>query len=207
MDELSQGARYKLLTALVVPRPIAWVSTVNEDGKVNLAPYSFFNVLGNRPPLVALGPGFRADGTNKDTPENIARTGEFVVNMVDRPLAPLMHATAAAYARGTSEAEALGIVMEAGRTVAVPGVQASKVRLECRHERSLQIGENQVVFGIVEHMTVADGLLDPTNLHVAPNAFAAIGRLQGPGFYATTDDRFDLGPFPKVVDDSATTSQ
>jgi flavin reductase (DIM6/NTAB) family NADH-FMN oxidoreductase RutF len=198
MYELSQGARYKLLTALVIPRPIAWVSSLNEDGSVNLAPYSFFNVLGNRPPLVALGPGYKPDGSPKDTRLNIERNGLFVINMVDRELADVMHKTAAPFPADVSEASALGIQMTASVEGQVPGVVDSKVRLSCKYERTVVIGENQVVFGIVEKMWILDGLLDPTNLHLKPGAFSGVGRLQGPGWYCTSDDRFDLGGFPPV---------
>ncbi len=198
LEQLSQGARYKLLTALVVPRPIAWISTLNENGAVNLAPYSFFNVLGNRPPLVAFGPGYKADGSNKDTPAHIARTGEFVINMVDRSLAERMHASAAPFDVTVSEAAELGIELTPSVSIDVPGVAQSKVRLECRHERTLEVGENQVVFGIIKHMRVADGLIDPETLHIAPGAFSGVGRLQGPGWYCTSDVQFDLGAFPKV---------
>ncbi len=196
LDELSQGARYKLLTALVVPRPVAWVSTLDEKGSVNLAPYSFFNVMGNRPPVVAFGPGYRPDGTKKDTQFNLERTGQFVVNLVDRDLAESMHQTAAPYARGASEAEALSIAMTEEEEGATPGVLHSKVRLSCEHERTVQIGENQIVFGIVRRIYVAEGLLDPVTLRIEPGAFSGVGRLQGPGWYCTSDEVFDLGRFP-----------
>jgi len=199
LKNLGQSIRYKLLTALVVPRPIAWVSSLGAQGQVNIAPYSFFNVLGNLPPLVALGPGHRADGSNKDTPANIERTGEFVINMVDRALAEPMHLSAAAVASEESEAEALGLEMAPSHAVRTPGVRASKVRLECKHEQTLQIGGNQLVFGVIQHMHVADGLLDPETYRLLPDQFFAVGRLQSPGRYCTTADQFDLGAFPKSI--------
>jgi len=199
LKNLGQSIRYKLLTALVVPRPIAWVSSLGVHGQVNIAPYSFFNVLGNQPPLVALGPGYKMDGSNKDTPANIERTGEFVINMVDRALAEPMHQSSAALTSEESEAEALGLVLVASQTKRTPGVKESKVRLECRHEQTLKIGGNQVVLGIIEHMHVADGLLDPETYHLQPDQFLAVGRLQGPGRYCTTTEQFDLGGFPKII--------
>jgi flavin reductase (DIM6/NTAB) family NADH-FMN oxidoreductase RutF len=199
LKNLGQSIRYKLLTALVVPRPIAWVSTLGAQGQVNIAPYSFFNVLGNMPPLVALGPGYRADGSNKDTPANIERNGEFVVNMVDRALAEPMHQSAAPLSSEESEAATLGIELAPSQTLRTPGVKASKVRLECRHEQTLKMGGNQIVFGVIGHMHVADGLLDEETYRLHPDQFFAVGRLQGPGRYCTTTDQFDLGSFPKNI--------
>lgn len=199
MEKLGQSQRYKLLTALVIPRPIAWVSSLNVDGRVNLAPYSFFNVMGNQPPLVAFGPGFRPDGSAKDTPTNIARSGEFVINMVDRDLAGVMHQSAAPLAAGESEADLLGLKMTPSHSMNTPGVRDAKVRLECAHHQTLTIINNQVVFGIVRHMYVAEGVLDPDTLRVEPQAFLAVGRLQGPGWYSTSADQFDLGSFPREI--------
>lgn len=199
LTSLPQNVRYKLLTALVVPRPIAWVSTLNLLGRVNLAPYSFFNVLGNQPPVVALGPGRRSDGTNKDTPSHIERNGEFVVNMVDPELAEAMHRSSAPLAPEQSEAELLGLAVAPSTTIQTPGVVASKVRLECVHEQTLKVGENQIVLGFIRHMHVADGVLDPDTLSLQPGAFVAVGRLQGPGRYCTTADQFDLGRFPQSL--------
>jgi len=203
MDRLSSGASYKLLTALVVPRPIAWISTLHLDGRVNLAPYSFFNVLGNRPPVVAFGPGYKTDGSTKDTAANAERSGEFVINMVDPSLVAPMHQSAAPYPADVSEAELLGIEMVASHTLRTPGVRASRVRLECAFERRLVIGENQILFGLVRHMYAEDGLLDPQTLHLAPQAFTGVGRLQGPGWYCTTSDQFDLGAFPRAPEQKA----
>ncbi len=198
--DLSSKVRYKLLTALVVPRPIAWVTTLNKDGSVNAAPYSFFNVMGNRPPIVALGPGDRPGGALKDTPQNIARQGEFVVNLVDLPAARAMHQTAAPFPAGTSEVEALSLATEPSTHVAPPRLQLSKVQLECRHWGTVSVEDNQVVFGVVEHLHIEDGLLDPETYQFTSKAFEGVGRLQGPGWYCTSADRFDLGGFPSVDD-------
>lgn len=196
LSQLEQGHRYKLLTALVVPRPIAWVTSLNADGSINAAPFSFFNVMGNRPPLVALGPGDRPDGSIKDTPRNIAERGHFVVNLVDKELAELMHKTAAPFEAGRSETEALGIETEPSTTIETPRIKACKVHLECKHWGTVMVEQNRVVFGIIEHMHVRDGLVDSETYRIEPGAFEGIGRLQGPGWYSTSADRFDLGKFP-----------
>ncbi len=198
LTTLKQSARYKLLTSLVVPRPIAWITTLNEDCSVNAAPYSFFNVLGNRPPLIAFGPGDKPDGTPKDTPDNIARTGHFVVNLVHDRVADAMHRSAAPFPKGQSETTALKLELKPSTTISTPRIAACKVHLECEHHSTMKIEENRVVFGIVRHLHVRDGLVDAETLHIRPGAFEGVGRLQGPGWYCTTKDSFDLGPFPTV---------
>jgi flavin reductase (DIM6/NTAB) family NADH-FMN oxidoreductase RutF len=197
MQSLTQGASYKLLTALVIPRPIAWVTTLNTNGSVNAAPYSFFNVLGNRPPLVAFGPGDKADGSMKDTPRNIARTSNFVVNLVHERVADAMHRSAAPFPEGTSELDELGLETKPSALIETPRIAACKVALECEHHSTIEIGQNRVVFGIVRNLYVRDGLLDPETFMIEPGAFDGIGRLQGPGWYCSSKDQFDLGPFPK----------
>lgn len=193
---LSESHRYKLLTALVVPRPIAWVTSVNDNGTVNAAPFSFFNVLGNRPPIVAIGPGDRPDGRPKDTPRNISARGHFVVNLVDPKVAGLMHDTSANYEAGVSEVDALGLSLEPSVSIETPRLKDCKVHLECRHWGTIDVEQNHVVFGIIQMMHVRDGIIDPQTYHITPGAFEAVGRLQGPGWYCTTESRFDLGRFP-----------
>lgn len=198
MQSLTEGARYKLLTSLVIPRPIAWVTTLNDDGSVNAAPYSFFNVLGNRPPLIAFGPGDKPDGSMKDTPRNIAARGNFVVNMVHERVADAMHRSAAPFPRGVSEVEELGLQTEPSALVETPRIAACKVCLECEHHSTIEVGENRVVFGIVRYLHVRDGLIDPDTFMMKPGSFDGVGRLQSPGWYCSSKDRFDLGRFPAV---------
>lgn len=195
-DTLSKDARYKLLTALVVPRPIAWITTLGAGGLTNAAPFSFFNVLGNDPPIVAFGPSTRADGSLKDTARNIEETKEFVVNLVDLEVAPQMHASAAPFPASVSELDALGILSEPSASVRPPRIKDSKVHLECRHWGTVMVEQNRVIFGVVTHVHVADGLVDPTNYHVDPNGFFGVGRLLGPGWYASSKERFNLGRYP-----------
>jgi flavin reductase (DIM6/NTAB) family NADH-FMN oxidoreductase RutF len=200
LNSLGASVRYKILTALVIPRPIAWVTSLDEHGRVNAAPFSFFNVLGNKPPLVAFAPGDRPDGAPKDTARNVRLTGEFVVNLVDREAAEVMHATSAPFPPDVSEVEALGLETLPSTRVRPPRLRSSKIHLECKHWGTLEIGGNRVVFGLVEHMHVPDGMLDPTTYHVQPGAFEGVGRLQGPGWYCTSADRFDLGRFPSPAE-------
>ncbi len=198
LTKLSQNVRYKLLTALVIPRPVAWVTTLNEDGAINAAPYSFFNVLGNRPPVVALGIGERPDGSAKDTRQNIEREKEFVVNLAEKSAAASMHASAAPFAPGVSEVEALGLETTPSLSVAPPRLVLCRVHLECKYWGTVEVGENRIVLGTVEHIHTSDGLVQEETFDVKPGELNAVGRLQGPGWYCAVEEPFDLGRFPSV---------
>ncbi len=147
---------YKLLTSLVVPRPIAWVSTVDADGKGNLAPHSFFTVASGRPPVVL----FSSLG-RKDTVRNIEATGEFVVNFTSESMLEQVNASSAPFEHGDDEALELGIATEASETVAPHRVAASPASIECRLHSIVEVGHAFVVFGEVTAITVAtDALVD-----------------------------------------------
>jgi flavin reductase (DIM6/NTAB) family NADH-FMN oxidoreductase RutF len=182
-------AAYKLLTNLVVPRPIAWVTSKDLRGRLNLAPFSFFNMLGSDPPIVAIGVGNEADGRPKHTARNIAATKEFVVNLVTEELMPQMNHTAADFPEGHSELEAARLHEAQSLKVSVPRVAEAQAALECVLHKVERIGENNVVIGEVVGLYVADGIVDP-RLHV--NGFYPIGRLGSPSTYTRTKDRFDL---------------
>ncbi|WP_407569649.1 flavin reductase family protein [Deinococcus altitudinis] len=201
--ELSVADSYKLLTSVVVPRPIAWVSTLNLEGEgVNLAPYSFFNALGSDPALVAFSPGDRADGTPKDTARNIAGKdglggGEFVVNLVSEELAEAMNVSATDFPVNMDEAGVAGLELTPGVRVRVPHVAASPVSLECREVQTLRIGRNRVVLGEVLGLNIRDELmLDPERHYVDTPALRLIGRMGGRGGYTRTGDTFELARIP-----------
>jgi flavin reductase (DIM6/NTAB) family NADH-FMN oxidoreductase RutF len=196
LPNLSADRRYKLLTALVIPRPIAWITSTNAGGLVNLAPYSFFNVLGNRPPVVAFGPSDRGPGVPKDTPRNIEETGEFVINLVHPECAELMHRSAAPFAADVSEVDALGLELTPSSTVKAPRLTVAKVALECSHHSTVEVGDNRIVLGLVQHLFVEDGIIDPETMRMNQKSFVAVGRMQGPGIYCTTEQILDLGPMP-----------
>src|SRR5471032_2808288 len=107
LSELSPGKRYHILSSLVVPRPIAWITTLNEDGSVNAAPFSYFQLMGENPPLCVLGIGCRNDGSPKDTVSNIRRAREFVINLVTEENAELMNLCATDFPVGMSEVATL----------------------------------------------------------------------------------------------------
>lgn len=186
------GRVYALLAGLVTPRPIAWVTTVDTLGRVNAAPFSFFNLLGAAPPIVALGIGDRDDDMPKDTALNIAATGEFVVNLVDEPLAAAMNATASALPHGENELDHAGVRSAPSELVKPPRIAAAPASLECRRVETLRIGENRIILGEVIYAHVRKGVADPETLRVRPGAHAPIGRLESPGGYCRTTDRFEM---------------
>lgn len=146
---------YKLLTAVVVPRPIAWVSTISPDNfSANLAPHSFFSVSCVSPPIVQ----FTSVG-RKDSLNNAEATGEFVVNLAPEPLFERINATATDFPPGVSEFEAVGIAREPSVKVAPPRVAESPVALECRLHSTLRLGDSVVVFGEVVYAAVSEEVL------------------------------------------------
>ncbi|WP_034385789.1 flavin reductase family protein [Deinococcus sp. YIM 77859] len=190
---LDPADRYKLLTGTVVPRPIAWVTTLNADGGVNLAPFSFFGLLGSDPAVVAFAPGDRPDGTPKDTALNLRSGGEFTVNLVSADLAPVMNATATDFPRGMDEAATLGITLVPGTLVRVPRVAASPAALECREVQTVLIGRTRVILGEVLGLHLrADALLDAQRFQVNTAALDLVGRMGGRGTYTHTRDTFIL---------------
>jgi flavin reductase (DIM6/NTAB) family NADH-FMN oxidoreductase RutF len=157
-DELSSRDFYRLLTAVIVPRPIAWVSSSSVEGVDNLAPHSFFTVASVNPPIIA----FTSVG-EKDSLRNIRATGEFVVNLAPRELLAEVNATGTSFPPEVSEFDAAGLTREAGLTVAVPRVAESPVALECRLHSTLAVGDSVMVFGEVTHAVVASGVLQGTH--------------------------------------------
>ncbi|MDX6299092.1 MAG: hypothetical protein QOF53_306 [Nocardioidaceae bacterium] len=145
---------YRLLTAVVVPRPIAWVTSLSTDGVVNLAPHSFYTVACSRPPIVQ----FTSVGA-KDTLRNAVDTGEFVVNLAYGPLLEAVNNSSAAFSPDESEPDALGITMEPSVAVKPPRVKDSPASIECRLHSTVELGNSTVVFGLVEVITVADAVL------------------------------------------------
>ena len=162
---------YPILAGLVTPRPIAWVTTLNEDGSVNAAPFSFFNVFGSEPPLVIFAPGDRDDGSPKDTARNCRRTGEFVVNLVDEPLAAVMNRTSATVPYGVSETERENLETTPSSSVAPPRIAAAPAVLECKVHSIQQIGENRLILGIVHRVQVREEFFDPETLRVRGDKF------------------------------------
>jgi flavin reductase (DIM6/NTAB) family NADH-FMN oxidoreductase RutF len=191
--EISRHDAYRLLTSTIVPRPIAFVTTVDPQGRTNAAPFSFFNAVGSAPPTLVLGFEPNADGSQKDTPNNIIATGEFVVNLVDRALAERMSAAAASLPPGQSEIDHVGLDIIPSVTVTPPRLAASSVSMECRltHDNALS-GRGRVILGEVLEFHIRDGLIESLDpLRIDLDQLDAISRLSGPD-YGTIKDRFSI---------------
>jgi len=183
---------YAMLVSLVTPRPIAWVTTLNENGAVNAAPFSFFNALGGNPPIIGFAPGDRDDGSPKDTARNIRRTHDFVVNLVDEATAEAMNRTSASLPYGVSELEQAGLTAVPSSVVGAPRIGEAPASLECKEWGTLQIGKNRVIIGIVRRVHVRDSLIDPEKLRIRSEDFHVIGRMASPNWYCRTRDRFEM---------------
>ncbi|GAB3690048.1 flavin reductase family protein [Nocardiopsis oceani] len=153
-DDLPGRGFYKLMTSVVVPRPIAWVSSTSGAGVDNLAPHSFFTVSCTEPPIVQ----FTSVG-RKDSLRNVEESGEFVVNLAPEPLQDQINASGTAYPPDVSEFDALGIKREASTSVRPPRVADSPVALECALHSTLRLGDSTVVFGRVLNAAVDEGVL------------------------------------------------
>jgi len=192
LQRLGAAERYKLLGGLVVPRPIALVTTRDRQGRDNAAPFSFFNVLAEEPPLVVLGLGVSPSGRAKDTTNNIRDFGEFVVHLVDEPIAEAMNHCAIDLPPEISEIELAGFSLLPSELVAPGRIAEAPVAMECRRYVTLQPGpERYIVLGEVLMLHVRDGIVDPATLRVDRDAYAPIGRLFGGG-YVRTHDRFEM---------------
>ena len=183
---------YKLMTGLVVPRPIGWVGSADADGRPNLAPYSFFQCVATNPPVVLFSAGV-ADGQEKDSLVNARATGEFTCNLVDMATVESMNQSAATLSRGESEFDFAGLTPEPSVEIKAPRVAEAKASFECRVQQIVELGnhpiQHAVVFGQVLRIHVNDQILDGTRIDFA--ALDAVGRMAGSS-YATTRDRFDL---------------
>lgn len=176
--DLSPHDRYKLLCAVVLPRPVAWVTTISPDGVVNAAPFSFFNVFGEDPATVVLGLQHHPDGRRKDTTRNIEATGEFVVNIATPDLNEIMVATAAAYGPDRGEPEALGLATTPSMLVKPPRLSIAPVALECRKTVALGLGPGrEVLVGEAIGLAARDGLVDTERMYVNWNGDYPVARL------------------------------
>lgn len=195
--ELEFGAlpvqeRYKILTSLVIPRPIAWISTVNAAGVNNCAPYSFFNAFAEDPPLCMVSFGPRVDGLTKHTLKNILDTQEFVVNLSDEATANAMHISSEEIPEAESEFELAGLTPAPSVRVRHPRIAEAPISFECTVFRTLEITATRVfVFGQIVYLHARDGIIDPSTKRVDEAHYRPVGRLYA-NRYCTTRQRFAL---------------
>jgi flavin reductase (DIM6/NTAB) family NADH-FMN oxidoreductase RutF len=184
--------RYKLLIGLVIPRPIAWISTWNENGVANCAPFSFFNVISEEPPLCIVSFNRRLDGAMKHTLKNIRRTGEYVVNLGDEQSANALHRTGDEIPESESEFTAAGLTPLPATVVKHPRIAEAAASFECRVERRIEFGpEREMVIGEILHLHARDGVIDPKSKRISEENYRPIGRLFA-ARYCTTRQRFNL---------------
>ena len=183
---------YTLLASLVTPRPIALVTTLSADGRVNAAPFSFFNLLGANPPICAFAPGDRENGTPKDTALNIRATHEFVVNLVDESIAEAMNQCAASLPFGENELIPAGLTAAPSSIVKPPRIAEAPASLECLEWGTLQIGGNRVIIGLIKRLHVRDELFDVEKKRIHTDKLSTIGRMASPHWYCRTRDRFEM---------------
>ncbi len=180
---------YKLLIGSVVPRPIAFVSTVSAEGVYNLAPFSFFNVICAEPPTVCFSTGFRVPA--KDTLTNVLATREFAVNIVSEQIAEQMNVTSGEYPHGVSEFELSGLTPVASDLIKAPYVAESLVNMECKLVQAVEVSTRPrggtLIIGEVVRFHVAEAIV--ANFRVDPDQLRAIGRMGG-NEYTQTRDRF-----------------
>lgn len=189
---LTPRERYKLLIGAVVPRPIALVTTVDAQGRVNAAPFSFFNCLSADPAILALGVEYRPTGPQKDTGRNVRETLAFTVNIVSDAIVDGMNVCAVPFEPGIDELAQAGLTAVLGTKVPCPWIGEAPAAFECRHHTTLGIGNSrEIILGEVVYAHFRADTINAANLHVDPVALDAIGRMGGHG-YATTRDCFDL---------------
>ena len=193
---ISPGAAYQWMVASIVPRPIAWVSTLDEDGRSNLAPFSFFTGVGSDPPtcLICVGRKGKVEvGARKDTWANIERTGEYVIHAVPDALAQPMNATSKEYPHGVDEFEVAALAKAPSERVAPPRIAEAPIAMECRLQQLHEVGEpgqgTAVIIGEIVYWHVRDDLLVEGRIDFGQ--LDAVARMGG-AFYARTRDRFEM---------------
>jgi flavin reductase (DIM6/NTAB) family NADH-FMN oxidoreductase RutF len=198
--ELTPHERYKLLISFVLPRPIAWITTIGPTGVVNAAPFSFFNVFGEDPPLIMVAINKRPDGRIKDTWSNIQRSGEFVVNLTDEPLARAMHDSSGDFPPNVGEPDYLGLKLAPSLDIKPPYLADAPWALECKTWQVINVKDDrQLVIGEGLRFHVRDELWDPKAMRVLMDKYHPIGRMFSDR-YCRTDDRvlFPAAEGPKV---------
>lgn len=187
--ELSADEAYRLLTGAIVPRPIAWITTLNDNGAVNAAPFSSFNYVAHSPPALAVNIA-RRDGSLKDTARNIVSSGEFVVNVATIQNIDIVHASSADFSPDISECDILEIPLEASQFVRPPRIAVSPIQCECRLLQQIPLGEvNTLYIGEVVAFHLSTSVFDGRRIDV--HQLQPIARLGGP-FYA------QVGPLTKL---------
>lgn len=192
VDEAEPRQVYNMLIGLVAPRPIALVTSMDEHGRMNAAPFSAYNYLCTDPPVVGLGVADRDGGefVPKDTARNIRRTGEFVVNVVTEDLAHAMNICATDFPAEIDELEMAGLETTPSNIVKVPRIKQAHAALECVEHSTIEIGRSRIILGRVVAIYVEDQFVDMAGPYIKSEELHAIGRMNGLGAYVKTRDAF-----------------
>ena len=200
MDKTPARQIYNLLIGLVSPRPIAWVTSMDENGRLNAAPFSAYNYLCTDPPIVGMGVMNRPGRgfLPKDTARNIRRTGEFVINVVTEDLIEKMNICATDFPAEISDLEMAGLTTAPSSIVKVPRIAEAHAALECTEFTTLEIGRSRIILGRVVAMYVEDQFIVPEQNGAGPyiksEDLHAMGRMNGLGNYVRTRDAFITVP-------------
>jgi flavin reductase (DIM6/NTAB) family NADH-FMN oxidoreductase RutF len=190
---ITERENYKFLIGSIIPRPIAFVTTVSKDGVLNGAPFSYFNIVSSNPPLISLSIQ-RTFGGQKDTARNIIESKEFVIHIVDEQNVEKINKTAASLPPDQSEIELVNLTPVQSVKVSVPGVTEAKIRMECTLEHSLELGGTDLpgcdlIIGKVVQYHINDDIYE--NGRIDPRGLAAVSRLAGTN-YAKMGEIFSM---------------
>ena len=190
-ESITSYQRYKLMASLIVPRPIALVTTLGPTGVVNAAPFSMFNMVGEDPPILMISINRLHDGKLKDTAANILRGGEFVVHISDEPMAQKMHDCGEALPADVSELAKVGLTPVPSQRVAPPRIAEAPVAFECVLHEKLETASRYVFIGRIVRLVARAGLIDTEAWRVNLRDYHPVARF-GASFYTRTGDRFSL---------------
>ena len=199
MADTSPHHTYNLLIGLCAPRPIAWVTTRDAEGRLNAAPFSAYNYLSIDPPIVGFGVAPGPYGV-KDTARGAKDLSEFVVNVVTEDLAEAMNVCAIDFPPGVNELEQAGLTTAASSIVSVPRIAQAHAALECQLHQIIEVGRSKIVLGRVVAIHVDDAFIDPAGPYERADELHAIGRMNGMGSYVRTRDAFFQMPRIKYAD-------
>lgn len=196
-SQISGRNAYKLVVSTIVPRPIAWIVSQSQQGQLNAAPFSFFNVMAGDPPTLVVGIGSRDEGGPKDSLRNIQATGQFVINLVNEEMAGAMNVTATPFAYGVSELEKADLATAPSLKVKPPRLATSPVAFECELIQTVPVSEtNTIVIARALACHIQDRyLLDAEKCYVNTPELKLIGRMHGAGWYTRTHELFQMDRF------------
>jgi flavin reductase (DIM6/NTAB) family NADH-FMN oxidoreductase RutF len=193
LSKADEKDRYKLLMSSILPRPIALVTTQDDRGRVNAAPFSFFNIMASTPAIIVLGIDSKSPGVPKDTVRNMQLTGEFVVNMVSEDIGEKMSLCATPLPEGEDELKFSGLTAAPSIQVKPPRIAESPINMECRIVNIMDIGNDRnIVIGNVVHYHIDDQFYDAEHGYVLVEKLGLIARMHGKSFYLRSKDIFEI---------------